>query len=523
MLYQLILSFSLLLLAESRQPCAKRDLGNGNIVCVCNATYCDTLDPWKRRTPVGVVTVYETNRDGDRLAETKLKFADNIDIDSTDSANDVVVVDQTVTIDRNKRGQKIIGFGASMTDSTGFNLRSLPESAQQHLIDDYFSANGLEFNLVRVPIGGSDFSTHAYSYDDLMTDDFDLNHFNLTADDHNYKIPYIKLAQKVSPYKIKLFGSPWAPPAWMKNNSQLIHGGYLIGEPGGKYYKTFANYFIKFLDAYKSNGIDIWGLTIENEPKAGNSKTYGFNCLGFTPELQRDFIKKDLGPALHAAGYGTDRLALMIFDDQRTQLFRWSSVILADKDAAKYVTGIAVHWYEDKDTNVGELDRTQAIDPTKYIINTESSNCCHDLGNWVNAEAYAKSIIIDLNHQVRGYVGWNMALDLLGGPRWCGGKADAPVAVDAAQHEYYKQPSFYSLGHFSKFLAPDSEKLAINEDKPLENVWSTAFERPDGAVVVIVFNQSADTVKFTIKEAINRWVTHTLRPHSIQTYIYYNN
>ncbi|CAG2181361.1 unnamed protein product [Oppiella nova] len=132
-----------------------------------------------------------------------------------------------------------------MTDSTGFNIRALPEALQNHLIKDYFSNEGLEYNLIRVPIGGSDFSTHAYSYDDNHKDDFELTHFNLTDDDRNYKIPYMKSALKVSPHKIKFFGSPWAAPAWMKNNSELVHGGYLIGQPGEKYYKTFAKYFVK--------------------------------------------------------------------------------------------------------------------------------------------------------------------------------------------------------------------------------------------------------------------------------------
>ena len=119
-----------------------------------------------------------------------------------------------------------------------------------------------------------------------------------------------------------------------------------------------------------------------------------------------------------------------------------------------------------------------------------------------------------------GYVGWNMALDPEGGPRWCAGKADAPIVVDASKQEYYKQPAFYVFGHFSKFLVPDSVRISITEDKKLPKVWSTAFERPDGAVVVIVYNQSGDTVQFTLKEG-DQHVSHALRPNAIQTYIYY--
>ncbi|CAG2120872.1 unnamed protein product, partial [Medioppia subpectinata] len=368
----------------ARKPCAKRDAGGGNFICVCNATYCDDLDPLKK-TPKGVVTVFETSRDGDRLQESQLKFGQN----TVSNAN----VKQTITLDPNNKAQKIIGIGASMTDSTGFNIKSLPQSMQDQVIRDHFSENGLEYNILRVPIGGTDFSTHKYSLDDDHNDDFNLDHFGLTDDDHQYKIPYLKAARKVSPRKVNLVGSPWAAPAWMKNNSDIIHGGYLKGNPGGQYYKTFAKYFVKFLDAYKAEGLDYWGLTIENEPGAGNNPNYDFNCMGFNPELQRDFIKSDLGPALQQAGYGADKLKVMIFDDQRDQIYHWASTILSDKDAAKYVGGTAVHWYQDHEDNVNELHKTHDVDPSKFIMNTESSYCCNVLGSWEQSKAYSRDII----------------------------------------------------------------------------------------------------------------------------------
>src|SRR2546426_2859511 len=126
-------------------------------------------------------------------------------------------------------------------------------------------------------------------------------------------------AQSVSRYGVKFFGSPWSSPAWMKNNSQINHGGVLIGNPGGPYYQTWAEYFVKFLDAYKANDIEFWGLTVENEPKAGYDPNYGFNSMGFTAETERDFIKLNLGPTLEKAGYGADKIKIMIQDDQRDQ------------------------------------------------------------------------------------------------------------------------------------------------------------------------------------------------------------
>lgn len=144
----------------------------------------------------------------------------------------------------------------------------------------------------------------------------------------------------------------------------------------------------------------MWGLTIENEPKAGNDSNYKFNCLGFTPELQRDFIKLDLGPILEAAGYGLNTTDLMIFDDQRSNIHIWTDTILKDKDAAKYVSGTAFHWYENNESNIVNLEKAHASDPTKYILNTEA---CEEwngqgkhvyLGSWKLFERYANDILV---------------------------------------------------------------------------------------------------------------------------------
>ena len=144
----------------------------------------------------------------------------------------------------------------------------------------------------------------------------------------------------------------------------------------------------------------MWGLTIENEPKAGDDPNYKFNSLGFTPELQRDFIKLDLGPILAAAGYGLNTTELMIFDDQRSKIHIWADTILKDREAAKYVSGIAFHWYENTDENIVNLDKAHASDPTKFILGTEA---CEEwrgkdkhvyLGSWSLFERYANDIIV---------------------------------------------------------------------------------------------------------------------------------
>ena len=156
---------------------------------------------------------------------------------------------------------------------------------------------------------------------------------------------------------------------------------------------------IRFLDAYKQNGVDMWGLTVENEPTAGLNPNYHFNCLGFTPEMERDFVKMNLGPTLAKAGYGTDRVKLMIQDDVRDTLIEWADVVFADKDAAKYVSGIAFHWYHNSFANasVTVQDITHDAYPKYFLLSTEA---CKELkgaklklGSWENGESYAYDII----------------------------------------------------------------------------------------------------------------------------------
>ncbi|CAG2110051.1 unnamed protein product [Medioppia subpectinata] len=182
-----------------RQECVHRDYGYGSTVCVCNAKHCDDLDPIER-TLKGVVTVFETSKSGHRFDKTELKFGSKSAIRAAKS--------QTITVDKSKGVyQSIIGFGGAFTDAAGLNIKALPETLQNHIINDYFSKSGIEYTLGRIPIGGSDFSTHAYTYDDKFKDDFEFKHWNLTAEDINYKLPYLKSALKTSLNKVRFFPS----------------------------------------------------------------------------------------------------------------------------------------------------------------------------------------------------------------------------------------------------------------------------------------------------------------------------
>lgn len=147
------------------------------------------------------------------------------------------------------------------------NIKNLSEALQEHLLNSYFSSKGVEYSIGRIPMASCDFSTHIYTYADVPGD-FNMSHFNLATEDTNFKIPIIKSAMRRSQREIKLFGSPWSAPGWMKTSKSTVTGE-LIGNAGNKYHKAWALYFVKFLEAYQKNGLKLWGLTVQNEPSTG--------------------------------------------------------------------------------------------------------------------------------------------------------------------------------------------------------------------------------------------------------------
>ncbi|CAG2165684.1 unnamed protein product, partial [Oppiella nova] len=351
------------------------------------------------------------------------------------------------------------------------------------VIKDYFSASGIGFSMARIPIAGCDFSTHEYTYDDTK-DDYSLAHFTMPDEEIKYKIPQINLAKQVAQHGLKLYGSPWNTPHWL-NDKQLLKT-----QPD-KQYETWANYFVKFLDEYKKHGIELWGLTMQNEPMS-------FSSMNFVnASIERDFVKKHLGPALTKAGYTKDKMNLMVYDDGSTDnpMIQYVDTCLSDKDAAKYVTGIAFHCYlANRYAAVDELHKKY---PDIFTMMTE---CCQNfrlntnpftpstLGDWDQARDYTEQIIDTFRHWVSGWVEWNLALDIYGHPNKDLKAGDAPLLIDAKNKEYLKNPNFYAIGHFSKFIAPDSVRVELTESKSPPYFKSIAFERPDNSIVVVVSN-----------------------------------
>ncbi|PAV80452.1 hypothetical protein WR25_22915 [Diploscapter pachys] len=435
------------------KPCIQKEVSPGNIICVCNSTYCDELEAITL-IPVNSALTFTSSQDGVRLNQNTVSIIPSAKIPENGT---IIYVDASQTF------QEIFGFGGAFTDSAGLNIASLGDKAQRNLLRAYFTENGLEYNIGRVPIASTDFSTRVYSYDDSKND-FELKNFNLSKEDLLYKIPYIISAFNLTKGSLELFASPWSAPGWMKETGKMQGYGSLIQDP--KYFKAYVEYLKKFFEFYNNKGIPFWGMTVQNEPSTGSNKDWKWQTMNFTAESMRDFIKDYLGPTLQTSNV-TKNLKVMILDDTRAILPMWADVIFSDEKASKYVHGSAIHWYWNKFIPAKFLEITHKRYPNKFILASEASAGFFPvsgpiLGDWYRAESYAKDIINDLNNFVVAFCDWNLALDLSGGPNWAGNFVDSAIIIDKERQEFYKQPIYYVLAHFSKFFPRGSKIMATS-------------------------------------------------------------
>ncbi|XP_066942035.1 lysosomal acid glucosylceramidase-like [Macrobrachium rosenbergii] len=492
-------------------PCIQRTFDQNSFVCVCNATYCDTLP--RPSTPMkGQFAVYTSDLSSKRFFKSVHDFEPG---SGGSEAPEVVNFKLGST-----SFQAMLGWGGAFTDSASLNILTLSTEAQDMLLRSYFSESGIEYTIGRINMGGCDFSWRAYTCDDFEGD-VSLEKFELQPEDLDYKIPVIKRAAAMSEKGINIFASPWSAPPWMKTNNDYVGYGQLLKDM----YQPWANYFIKFLDGYAENGVKIWGVTAENEPTAGYVPDYHFNCMGFTAEEERVWVSEYLGPTLEAHGYGD--VVLMINDDQRQFLPERAETVLNGTEALKYVDGIAVHWYSDGSVSPEKLTSTHEKFPDYFILGTEACQGFAGpfaenpvrLGFWDRLETYAHDILEDVNHWVAGWTEWNLAVNMEGGPNWANMSADGPIIVNPEKDEFYKNPMFYGLGHFSKFVKQGAVRLELTSDDP-HSLESAAFRNEDGTRVVIILNRSETELDVRVQVEDQGTMVITVGPRSLQTALF---
>ncbi|EPB78357.1 O-Glycosyl hydrolase family 30 [Ancylostoma ceylanicum] len=499
-------------LFEADLPCVQKvyKSTDHNIVCVCNGTYCDDIEP-VTKIARGKAVVYVSSLAGKRFQKSTIPVS-----------GDTKTATVEVSVDARQEFQSIIGFGGAFTDSVGINLNSLKESTRQKLLEAYFGKNGIGYNLGRVPIASTDFSTREYSYADVEGD-MKMTGFSLTDEDFDYKIPYILTAMNLTGGKIRLFASPWSAPGWMKTNGRMKGGGTLKGKVNGPYYQSYATYLVRFFEEYAKNGIPFWGMTLQNEPTSGALPFYGWQTMLLTATMERDFVKGILGP-LFKSNSATKNLKVIALDDNRLSLPRWADIIFNDPEATKYVDGIGVHWYLNFLMPAKVFTTTHNRHPDKFLLATEAcagSTLIHGpvMGDWYRAEEYAEDIITDLNNFVAGWTDWNICLDEQGGPNWVSNFVDSPIIVNASADEFYKQPMFYAMGHFSKFIKMDAVGIATKVEGK-QGLIATAVDY-EGRRTLVLLNQRDSSEEVQINDlATGHHLYLTLERRSIATVLW---
>jgi len=412
----------------------------------------------------------------------------------------------TIILDRDKAFQSMVGIGTALTDASAETFFKLPPGTQQEILTACFDRErGNGYSLCRTNIHSCDFSSASYTYAEVPGDTA-LRTFSIEHD-LQFKIPFIKAAIARTGNTMKLLASPWSPPAWMKTNHDMLHGGKLRPE----FSQAWAKYLVRFVQEYGKTEIPIWGLTVQNEPMAVQPWE---SCI-FTAAEERDFVKHHLGPALE--GSGLSSLKLMIWDHNRGIMYQRAKVVYDDPAASRYVWGTGFHWYVGNHFDNVRLVRDAF--PDKALLFTEGTEASFDagaLGDWKWGEIFGRSLVMDLNNGASGWIAWNVLLDETGGPNHVGNYCMAPIIADTRTGTLTYMNSFYYLGHFSRFIRPGAKRIVASSNT--DDLLTTAFLNEDGTIAVVVLNTTDKEVTFLtwIEE---KALQTTSPPHSIITLI----
>lgn len=441
---------------------------------------------------------------------TSLRLSETDNLQFTD-LNQPLETQLCVFVNPKKTFQTFLGIGGAITDASAEVFAKLSKESQQEFLNAYYDKEkGIGYSVIRTNIHSCDFSSGSYTYID--EGDAALKTFNIDHD-REFRIPLIKKAMATAGGKAIFYASPWSPPAFMKDTKNMLRGGKLLPE----FYQSWANYYVKFIDSYQKEGIPVWGLTIQNEPMA---KQTWESCI-YTAEEERDFLKNYLGPTLKKAGFGDKKIT--VWDHNRDLMAQRANVILDDPEASKYVWGIGFHWYESwsgGDSMFDNVGKVHEMYPDKNLIFTEGCIEKFDdkkLQLWANGERYGESMIHDFNNGTVAWTDWNVLLDENGGPNHVGNFCFAPIHGNTKTGELIYTPSYYFIGHFSKFIGKNAKRISSVSSQSF--LLTTSFLNEDGKVVTVVMNKTDKSLKYNL--SIGTKATEvSILPHAIQTLVY---
>ncbi|MES2521036.1 MAG: glycoside hydrolase family 30 beta sandwich domain-containing protein [Bacteroidota bacterium] len=410
-------------------------------------------------------------------------------------------ISPSIYVDETKTFQNMDGFGYTLTGGSAMLLQKMKSDERNAILKELFATdkNNIGVSYLRISVGASDLDDHVFSYDDIFAGqtDLKLTKFSL-AEDQKYLIPVLKQILAINP-NIKILGSPWSPPAWMKTNDNS-KGGSLKPE----LYDVYAQYLVKYVQEMKKEGIKIDALTVQNEPlHPGNNPS-----LLMPQDEQANFIKKSLGPIFQQAKITTK----IIIYDHNADRPDYPISVLNDLEARKYIDGSAFHLYGG---SVEAIRGVKEAHPDKNVYFTEQ--WIGSPGNFAGDLAWhTKTLIIGATRNwCKTVLEWNLAADSQQNPHTEGGCTACLGAITIGEN-VVRNPAYYIIAHASKFVRPNSVRIASNITMSLQNV---AFKTPDGKTVLIVMNESDKTQSFNIRYH-NKQITTSLDGGSVMTYVW---
>ncbi|MDD3242866.1 MAG: glycoside hydrolase family 30 beta sandwich domain-containing protein [Eubacteriales bacterium] len=409
--------------------------------------------------------------------------------------------------------QEVLGFGGCFNELGWQALQRTQAGQREAYLDELFGEEGCAFNFGRVPIGANDFSLEWYSCDE--TDgDYALEHFNIDRD-KEYTLPFVKAAQARCP-EMALFASPWSPPTWMKTRKAYNYGRIRM-EP--EVLRAYAQYFVKFVQAYAAQGVPVEQVHVQNEPMADQKFP---SCLWYGEDM-RVFIADYLGPAFEAAGLDTELWLGTIngpfFDfmsvgeggggNGLSEFYdQFANTILSDARARRYISGVGMQW-----GGKHMLEQIEASYPELRVMQTESE-CGDGRNSWTHLEYIFGLMWFYFRHGAERFLYWNLALTRGEASTW-GWSQNALCTVDRETGELERQPEFYLMKHLSRFVRRGAHV------RRTVGSWSAntiAFENPDGSVVLVVASNMARERVFTFTHGQDSF-SAVVPPHSVHTFV----
>lgn len=469
----------------------------------------------KTASTKGYVQVYETTGTKSKLIsrESDITFK-NIDDSS---------VNTKVTVNEEKVKQEVEGFGGALTHSAAYVLSKMNDEDRKDVLESLYGKDGAAFSIVRIPIASSDYTTYIdgelkyFTYDDIPADESDekLEHFSIEYDKQEL-IPVLKEILEINP-DVTIIAAPWSAPAWMKD-SKILYRGSLSEDHEGDY----ANYLVKYLEEYKKEGINVKYMSVENEPLVDNMR---YPCMPMD-EYQMARVIKELGKKIEDADLETRILAYDHNYDSTvsTTVDDYAEAILGDKDAAKYVEGMALHGYGTFEA-ADDFAEGFKVYNEKYKTRTFLTEIAEGLWSrdFASNISYSleKMILTPLNYGSTATVYWNLALYEDGTPAASTNDCLGIVNVTKSDNSVSKNSAYYAMAHVSKFIKTDQGKANVidcESDNP--EILASAFLRADGHVVTVVTNLSDKYANSVNVEYDEKEFTYEIQPQSVVTFVW---